>query len=206
LGCCRRWQEEEKEKEERLVSWGGFFFFASLACDLWQSVTLLSPHNTNSSPGKTEKTTRKRKKRRKKRKPPPPLLLLLKFQRIRRLLIRWKTNGAVSPQQAAKRRKARRAKLLSLNLCQSQSQSQNPNHLLNQSPNRSQHQPPRPQQTTGGDFLRPAKRRRARKARSVMSLYSCISLSAGVVRIGVSPPDGVIIRAAPRVSGQGWVA
>jgi hypothetical protein len=151
-------------------------------------------------------TTRKRKKRRKKRKPPPPLLLL-KFQRIRRLLIRWKTNGAVSPQQAARRRKARRAKLLSLNLCQSQSQSQNPNHLLNQSPNRSQHQLLRPRQTTCGDFLRPARRRRARKEpRSVKSLYSCISLSAGVVRIGVSPPDGVIIRAAPRVSGQGWVA
>jgi hypothetical protein len=148
---------------------------------------------------------RKRKRRRKKRKPLPQPLLL-KLQLIRQLLIRW-TNGAVLPQQAARRRKARRAKLLSLNLCQSQSQSQNPNHLLNQSPNRSQHQLPRLQQTTCGDFLRLARRRRARKEpRSVTSLYSCISLSAGVVRIGVSPPDGVIIRAAPRVSGQGWVA
>jgi hypothetical protein len=145
---------------------------------------------------------RKRKRRRKKRKPLPQPLLL-KLQLIRQLLIRWTTNGAVSPLQA-RRRRARRARLLSLSLCRNQ--SLNPNRLLNQSPNRSQHQLLRPQQTTCGDFLRRARRRRARKARSVKSLYSCISLPAGVVRIGVSPPDGVIVRAAPRVSGQGWVA
>ena len=160
-----------------------------------------APHIANIPLGMMQK--RKRKRRRKKRKPLPQPLLR-KLQLIRQLLIRWTTNGAVSPLQA-RRRRARRARLLSLSLCRNQ--SQNPNRLLNQSPNRSQHQLLRPRQTTCGDFLRPARRRRARKEpRSVKSLYSCISLSAGVVRIGVSPPDGVIIRAAPRVSGQGWVA
>jgi hypothetical protein len=161
--------------------------------------TLHFASHTNLSPGRKLKKTRRRKRRRKRRKPLPPLLLLM-FQQIHQLLIRWTTNGAASP-LLARRRKARKANSLSLNLCQNPSQ----NRLLNRSPNRSLHQLPRPQRTTCGDFLRPARRRRARKARSVKSLLF-MYLASGASRIGVSPPDGVIIRAAPRASGQGWVA
>lgn len=142
---------------------------------IWQSGK--SPH-TNPSPGKNSKTTRRRKRRRKRRKPPPPPPLLLTHRQIHQLLIRSRTNGAVS-QPLARRRRARRAKSLSLSLCQNRS----PN--LCQSLNRNLHlQPPRPQQTTCGDFPRPARRKRARRARSVKSLLFKY-LTSRVARIDV---------------------
>jgi hypothetical protein len=189
FGVLRAVARRRRRKRRTL---GELRFFAILACEFCKVGIFRSAPHTNLSPGRKPKKTRRRERERKRKKQPP----LLMFQQIHQLLIRWTTNGAVSPLQAT-----RRANSLSLSLCQNQS----PNRLLNRSLNRSLHQLPRPQQTTCGDFLRLARRRRARKARSVTSLLF-MYLASGVSRIGVSPPDGVIIRAAPRVSGQGWVA
>jgi hypothetical protein len=196
FGVLRAVARRRRRKRRTL---GELRFFAILACEFCKVGIFRSAPHTNLSPGRKPKKTRRRRRERKRKKQPPPLLPLM-FQQIHQLLIRWTTNGEVSPLQA-RRRRARRANSPSLSLCQ----NQNPNRLLNRSLNRSLHLLPRPQQTTCGDFLRPARRRRARKARSVTSLLF-MYLASGVSRIGVSPPDGVIIRAAPRVSGQGWVA
>ena len=108
----------------------------------------------------------RRRRSKRKRKPSwpkkqPPLLMR---QRIHHQLSPWRTTGAVSQLQA-RRRKARRERLLNQSLYLSLNQS------LNRQPrNRSQSpqlQHQRLQQTTCGDSPRQRRRRRARKARSV---------------------------------------
>jgi hypothetical protein len=54
-------------------------------------------------------------------------------------------------------------------------------------------------------FSTTSKKKKGKKGK-VSQVSFIMYLLPGVVRIGVSPPDGVIIRAAPRVSGQGWGA
>jgi len=54
-------------------------------------------------------------------------------------------------------------------------------------------------------FSTTSKKKKGKKGK--VSHVSFIRVSCGESsRIAVSPPDGAIIRAAPRVSGQGWVA
>lgn len=139
---------------------------------------------------------RKRRSRRKKRpswlkKQPPPL----KRQQKHRPLSQWKTTGEVSQLQA-RRRKARRERLLNQSLCLSLNQS-----LNHQPRNRSQSpqlQHQKLQQTTCGDSPRQRRRRRARKARSVHVLLFVFFTFLWCLE-DVSPLHGVIIRA----SGQG---
>lgn len=139
---------------------------------------------------------RRRRSRRKKRpswlKKQPPLP---KRQQKHRPLSQWKTTGEASQLQA-RRRKARKERLLNQSLCL------NPNLSLNRQP-RSRSQSPqlqhqKPQQTTCGDSPQQRRKRRARKARSVHVLLFVFFTFLWCLK-DVSPLHGVIIRA----SGQG---
>ena len=166
MGRCWRWQKEEEEKEERLVS---FHLLGSLA----RPLPSVSRDNADKFAGRSSKMMRRRRSKRKRKpswlKKQPPLLMR---QQIHHQLSPWRTTGAVSQLQA-RRRKARRERLLNQSLYLSLNQS------LNRQPrNRSQSpqlQHQKLQQTTCGDSPRQRSRRKARKARSVTFFYSCSS-------------------------------